>query len=344
MGYEKNAYDACVYNRTVNGVQCTVAVHVDDLLISCTDQTRIDDLIQGMRTSYGDVKTSAGPVVGYLGMTLDISVPDQAKITMVGYVEDMLKARGTGKVARTPARDDLFEIDADAAACSEEKRREFHREVARVLYLAKRSRPDCLTAVSFLATRVQRCTDDDLRKLDRLMRYIAATKEQGLVLKPGPGYRNVSVYIDAAYGVHSDGKSHTGSCVVLGDTGAVHCKSTKQGIVTKSSTESELVALSDSLNQGIHIRRFLQSQGYTPGPLLAYQDNLSCMALVKRGRSAAEKTRHIDIRYFWVKERVTAGEATIEHLPTERMYANVLTKPLQGAQFARERELLTGWH
>ena len=55
MGYEKNAYDACVYNRTVNGVQCTVAVHVDDLLISCTDQTRIDDLIQGMRTRSEDI-------------------------------------------------------------------------------------------------------------------------------------------------------------------------------------------------------------------------------------------------------------------------------------------------
>jgi hypothetical protein len=266
-----------------------------------------------------------------LGMTLDMSVPDEAKITMTGYVEDMLKARPAGKVARTPARDDLFAVDDDASMCSEEKRREFHREVARVLYLAKRSRPDCLTAVSFLATRVQRCTNDDLRKLDRLMGYIAATKERGLVLKPGSGYRNVSVYIDAAYGVLSDGKSHTGSCVVLGDTGAIHCKSTKQGIVTKSSTESELVALSDFLNQGIHIRRFLQSQGYAPGPLLVYQDNLSCMALVKRGRSAAEKTRHINIRYFWVKERVTAGEATIEHLPTELMYANVLTKPLQGA-------------
>ena len=110
--------------------------------------------------------------------------------------------------------------------------------------------------------------------------------------------------IDASYGVHADEKSHTGSCVILGDMGAVHCRSSKQGIVTKSSTEAELVALSDSCNHGMHVRRFIVAQGYASNPLRVFQDNMSCMALVRRGRSAAEKTRHTDIRYFWVKERV----------------------------------------
>ena len=66
------------------------------------------------------------------------------------------------------------------------------------------------------------------------------------------------------------------------------------------------------------------------------------MALIGRGRSAAERTRHIQIRYFWV-ERVDKGEAKIEYLRSEDMYANVLTKPLQGAQFLQERGCLTGW-
>jgi hypothetical protein len=80
------------------------------------------------------------------------------------------------------------------------------------------------------------------------------------------------------------------------------------------------------------------AQGYQCGPVITYQDNMSCMALVERGRSAAERTRHIDIRYFWVKERVDQGEAIIKHLGTKDMYANLLTKPLQGAQFITERE------
>ena len=49
------------------------------------------------------------------------------------------------------------------------------------------------------------------------------------------------------------------------------------------------------------------------------------------------------IRYFWVKEKVDSGEAVVEHLGTESMYANVLTKSLQGAQYDREVKMLTGW-
>ena len=343
MGYLPNSYDPCVYNRVEGGVQCTVAVHVDDLLVTSTSEGMISELSDGMRTKYGEVKCVRGPVIGYLGMVFDVSRTGEATVTMGGYIDDLMKTCAAGKGARTPALDDLFETDPDDALNSEEVRKEFHRNVARVLYLAKRARPDCLTAVAFLATRVQKCTAGDVRKLDRLMQYIRSTKDRGLVMRPGPGYTTVSIYIDAAYGVHSDGKSHTGSCVVLGDVGVVHCKSGKQGIVTKSSTEAELVALSDSCNQGIYVRRFLREQGYEVGPLRVLQDNMSCMALVKRGRSAAEKTRHIHIRYYWVKEQVSRGVAVIEHLRTELMYANVLTTPLQGGQFVRKRGMLTRW-
>ena len=67
------------------------------------------------------------------------------------------------------------------------------------------------------------------------------------------------------------------------------------------------------------------------------------MALVERGRSGAERTRHINARYLCMKERVDTGELKIEHKGTKEMYANVLTKPLQGSQYIYERECLTGW-
>ena len=98
------------------------------------------------------------------------------------------------------------------------------------------------------------------------------------------------------------------------------------------------MGLSDSANQGIFIRTFLIAQGYKMEPVVIYQDNQSCTALVARGRSGAEQ-----IRYFWVKERVDTGEVRVEYLRSEDMYANVLTKPLQGSQFQRERGGLTGW-
>jgi hypothetical protein len=153
----------------------------------------------------------------------------------------------------------------------------------------------------------------------------------------------VRAWVDAAYGVHSDGKSQTGSAITVGAYGTVHAKSVKQKIVTKSSTEAELVAASDSANQGFFVRNFIIAQGYNIGPLVIYQDNMSCMALLAAGRSSSERTRHIAIRYFWLKERVDNGEAVIEHKNSEDLFANALTKPLQGPQFAKEVKGLTNW-
>jgi len=68
------------------------------------------------------------------------------------------------------------------------------------------------------------------------------------------------------------------------------------------------------------------------------------MALMKRGGPASARSRHIGIRYFWVKERVDGGEAIVRHLGTEKMFVNVMTKPTQGQQFAQERDMLTGWY
>ena len=344
MGYSPNAYDMCVFNKSdEHGVQCTIAVHVDDLMITSASSGMIEAVASGLIKRYGDITRKDGPVVNYLGMVFDLSLAGIARVSMTGYVEDMLKESGTTGGARTPATDGLFDIRDDAEMVSEEERIKFHRLVAKGLYLGKRARPDCMTTLALLATRVTKCTVDDMAKLHRLLKYINATKDRGIVFAPGAMGIQVSVLIDAAYGVHPDGKSHTGSCVVVGERGAVHTKSAKQQIVTKSSTEAELVALSDSTNQALHMRQFIIGQGHACGPVTVYQDNMSCMALIERGRSAAERTRHIAIKYFWLKERVDQGEARVRHLGTKHMYANLLTKPLQGAQFKSERQALTGW-
>jgi hypothetical protein len=96
------------------------------------------------------------------------------------------------------------------------------------------------------------------------------------------------------------------------------------------------------MQPGIHIRRFLIAQGHDVGPIEVFQDNKSTMALIERGRSGAEKTRHIVSKYFWMKEQVSTGIAVVTHLGTELMYANVLAKPMQGGHFRRESNMLMG--
>jgi hypothetical protein len=324
-------------------VQVRITVHVDDLFVTCCKQVRIMELATSLRESYEEINCVQGPVSNYLGMTFDTSTEGEARVTMKGFVDDPLKWYGGTGTANSPAGKTPFSEKLGAAVCEEEARKRFHSTVAKLLYLTKRARPDVLTAVSYLATRVQKCDEEDVRKLERVMSYLRGSSERGVVFRPGKGEMTVRVFVDAAYGVHSIGKSHTGACVVVGDVGAVHCKFEKQKIVTKSSTEAELVALSDSCNQGLHVRRLLQEQRCETGAVTVYRYNMSCLAMVARGGSAAEKTRHIDIRYFWVKERVDEGEVKIEHLGTERMYANVLTKSLQEGQYYREVKMMTGW-
>jgi hypothetical protein len=117
----------------------------------------------------------------------------------------------------------------------------------------------------------------------------------------------------------------------------VHAKSAKQKLVSKSSTETELIGLSDESSQVIWTRNFLTEQGYSVPPATIFQDNKSTMALVDKGRSTCARTRHINVRYFFIKDRVEKKDIKIEYLPTGKMTADILTKPLQGDLFKKMR-------
>lgn len=342
-GFEVNPYDSCVYNKLgASGEQITIGVHVDDLVVTSRNQEDISSLESHLRGTYKELRVNTGDIQDYVGMTFNLEVPGEVVVTMDSCVENILSGCGVETTRATPASSFLFDVrDAPKASVSESAW--FHTHVAKLLYLAKRVRPECLTAVAFLATRVAVCDIDDLAKLRRLLGYVRLTRDRGIVLRIGDEMV-VRAYIDAAYGVHQDsGKSHTGCSIVLGEAGPLFAKSAKQKIVTKSSTEAELVGLSDTASQAIHLRNFIIAQGYETGPAVIYQDNMSCMALIKRGGPGSERSRHINIRHFWLNEKVAQEEVLIEHLGTADMFANILTKPVQGAQFDRERQGLTNW-
>ena len=145
-------------------------------------------------------------------------------------------------------------------------------------------------------------------------------------------------YIDAAFGSHVDGKSHTGSIITLGG-GPVYVRSTKQKIVTKSSTEAELVGLSDEAGPAMNVASFVKLQGYVPKTCI-YQDNMGTIAMIKTGKSKSLRTKHIKVRYFWLCEQME-DDLQIEYMPTGKMIADILTKPMQGALFKRFVKLLT---
>jgi hypothetical protein len=134
---------------------------------------------------------------------------------MSKYVNDMLEEYQVTGSAATPASSNLFDIDSESELLSGEQYEAFHPRVAKLLYLVKRVSPNGLTTAAFLSTRIIAPTEQDWIKLSRLLKYINSTKDFGIVLDAD---RNVCVlvYVDASYGVHADGKSHTGVVISLG--------------------------------------------------------------------------------------------------------------------------------
>ena len=89
---------------------------------------------------------------------------------------------------------------------------------------------------------------------------------------------------------------------------------------------------------------FLEEQGYGIKNNVIYQDNQSAILMEKNGRnSCTGNSRHINIRYFFVKDRIDKGEVRVQYCPTGLMLGDFYTKPLMGAKFKEFREYIMGW-
>ncbi len=180
-----------------------------------------------------------------------------------------------------------------------------------------------------------------LEKLKRVLQYLNGTLDEFLMLG-ADDLSEMKTWVDASYAVHKDMKSHTGGVVSFG-RGAVMSKSSKQKLNTKSSTEAELVGASDYLTYPIWAKNFLAAQGYELKENVFYQDNQSTIRFEKNGRkSCGPNSRHIDIRYFFIKDRLELGDIDVQYCPTAQMLADFFTKPLQGNLFRMFRAVIMG--
>jgi histone deacetylase 1/2 len=339
-GFVKNSIDPCVLNKMVDSVQITMVIYVDDIMLTCTDMEVIDDVIVMFRSAFNEITVHDSDVNSYLGMTFTQN-EESVEVTMEGFIVNLFNDIDVKGIVSTPAANNLFDVDPKSPVVDVSVSNNFRSVVMRLMYLAKRVRPDILLPVSFLSTRITRCTDGDVRKLDRVLKYLNGTRDMGIVLKYKPSY--LHAFIDASYGVHDDAKSHSGLFVTIG-RGPFIVASSKQKINTKSSYEAELVALSDKCSNVIWMREFLIAQGCTMGPATLREDNQSTIMSVLKGRGSSERTRHIKVHKFWMKDNIDRGEMVFMHTPTENMIADILTKPLQGDLFLRLRRVLLNWY
>jgi hypothetical protein len=356
-GYVPNCYDRCTFNKMVEGHQITIQFHVDDLKISHVNQSVIDGVLIDLNSTFGTAKkplaATTGDVHDYLGITIDYSQKSKVLFTMYDYLEDILEdmpddMNGTSP---TPASDNLFEVDEDSPPLNEKESDFFHRTTARLLFAAKRARPDLQVAIAYLCTRVKSPNRSDYRKLTRVIKYLRLTISIPLILGwDGTGQFTWSV--DASFAVHKDMRSHTGAVLTLGQ-GALMSMSLKQKINTKSSTEAELVGVDDAMNFVEWIQLFVEEQikSINENSILnklgcdtvIQQDNTSTIQLENNGKqSSTKRTRHINIRYFYVTSKIKSGSMRVIYHPTKQMVSDYLTKPLQGSLFRTHRNSIMG--
>ena len=330
IGFIKNKVDQCVMNKIVNGKQLTVMIFVDDILATCENLESVDELARDLEKEFGEITIqydSEG--ISYLGMHLSRD-GDKVNLSMKAYLETILDDSNVTKSVTTPANGNLFNVNEKDKNLVDKEKQEFHTVVAKLLYLAKRTRPDVLLPVSYLCTRVREPTENDRLKLERVLKYLNGTRDMKLVLD-GVGELVVDGFIDAGFGSHADAKSHTGLVVKLAGS-TVLCKSSKQKIVTKDSTEAELVALSDMKNEVIKCWEFVVEQGYDLPPPKLLQDNMSTIEIVKHG-GGKYRNKYMRVRQALVKESIDNGEAEVRFVRTQDMAADIFTKALQGKLF-----------
>lgn len=335
MGFELNPYDPCVANKMVDGKQLTVSWHVDDLTVSHANESAIVAVIDKLKSIYGtNLKETIGPIQDYLGMKFDYTVPGQVEISMDKYISNVIDTfpEQITDTSATPATDKLFLIRADDRPLPEEQALHFHHVTAQLLYASIRVRRDIQTTVAFLTTRVKSPGEDDWGKLKRVLKYLNGTRNLHLTLSVD-SLSSIKWYIDGSHQIHDDCRGHTGSIMTLGQ-GAIASTSRKQKINTKSLTETELVAVHDKLGDVLWTRYFLESQGYSIKENIIYQDNMSTLSLEKNGRvSGSSRTKHIKAKYYLVQDKYNSNEIDLKYCPTDIMWADVLTKPLQGLKF-----------
>lgn len=207
------------------------------------------------------------------------------------------------------------------------------------MFLAKRTRPETLTPVCVLASRVDSPCERDMACLLRVFEYINDNPDMGLHFKPDS--ITLIYWIDASYNLHLDSRGHTGIVVTVGENNApIFVKSQKQRLHTRSSTEAELVATDEGVLHLLWLILVFDFLGYPQRPVRVFQDNKSTMRVCQTGQSKSGRLKHMVVRYDFLHGQQEAQNITFQYIKTADMLADILSKPVDKNTFIRLRKKL----
>jgi hypothetical protein len=274
-----------------------------------------------------------GPISNLLGIRIERG-DEELKLSQRFYAEKLLEEVGMTecKTVNTPAiEEDLNRENSPLLT----DRNNYRKLVGCLIYLSNTSRPDIAYAVNRCARRVSEPKEVDLIAAKRVLRYIKGTLDYKIIYKKNS--MNPISYSDASYADDVETRKSTSGFVLMMNGGPIFWKSKKQPIVSLSSAESELIALTSAAKEAIWFNRLIKEVTGKDQPFQMLEDNQSTIKFCKNFK-LSERTKHIEVRYYFVKEKLEKKELSINYCPTEEMTADILTKPLNSIAFARHRK------
>ena len=331
MGFKRSAIDHSVFYRRSKLEHTIVAVATDDMAVTSKRAVDAKNFKSEIK-KYWEI-TDHGPIGWFLGF--EIKRDRKAKtlsINQRAYIESMVeKFRLTNtKRVHTPMDPNVhYSTQQSPSSISQVGRMKgipYAEAIGSILWPTVVSRPDTAFAVGILSQFMQNPGQAHWEAVKRVVSYLDTTKDMWLTFG---GNKNglLEGYCDADWASQPHRHSISGYSFHFG-VGAISWSSKKQSIVTLSSTEAEYVAETHAAKEGIWLRSFIKEiMGIERDPLTLKADNQGAIALAKDNKFHA-RTKHIDLRYHFIREAVDDGKIKMEYIPTIENVADIFTKPL----------------
>ncbi|GJV87584.1 zinc finger, CCHC-type containing protein [Tanacetum coccineum] len=335
LDFKKCNLEQAVYTKRSKTSTLIVGVYVDDLIITGTPRKEIDVFKSQMKDKFE--MSDLGLLAYYLGIEVT-QTGGEITIKQTGYINKILK-----ETSMTDSNDTKIPMDPGTKLVKAEDGNTvdatYYRSLIGSLRYLLHTRPDLSYSVGLLSRFMQDPKDHHLKAVKQVIRYIKGTKEHGIIYKKEGGCK-ITGYSDSSYGINTDqGKGTTGIVFYFGESPITWCTQ-KQPTVALSSCESEFMAATGAACQALWLKRLLSElTGWEEKRITLKVDNVSAIALVRNpvfhGRS-----KHIDIRYHFIRECVENGHINVEHVRGELQRADILTKALPRLKFVTMRQML----
>ena len=335
-GFEKDVSDQTLYTKINNeGKRVIVSVYVDDLIYTGDDDIMLGEFKESMMKEFD--MSDLGKMRFFQGIEV-MQLDGGIFISHKNYASELLKKFGMKDC--NPVHNPVvtgFKISKDING-TEVDGSVYKQLVGSLMYLTT-TRPDIMYAVSIISRYMSKPTEMHFSAAKRVLRYLQGTTGFGIFYQR-KGKEELVGFTDSDYaGCVDDRKSTSGYVFILSGAAVAWC-SRKQAIVTLSTTEAEFVAAAACACQLVWMKRVLQKIGYngSDSPVI-YCDNSSTIKL-SRNPVMHGKSKHIDVRFHFLRNLVNEGALQLVYCGTQQQIADVFTKPIKLEAFLEFRKKL----